>query len=255
MKPGRIIAIASGKGGVGKSVVAVNTACALARAGHRVALVDADLGQGACAVLLNEAPTATVYDLALGAARTDQVYHAAANGVTLVVGAAEPGQAERRLPAFYAAFDRVLDDLRQMHDVILIDAPAGTEGAVRWALDRADLGALVIVAEPTAVADAYRLAKLIWATDPAYPLATIVNHADDAADAESVADRFGTVTHHFTGRAPAYLGWVPFSASVRAAVRAQRPVAGTPGPVADAFSALATRLAASVPATTDAQPA
>lgn len=234
-----IIAVTSGKGGVGKSIVAVNLAETLAAEGHAVALVDADAGQGACAVLLNEAPPASVTDLIRHMARTAQVLHRTRQGLTLVQAAAEPGEADGRERMLYASLDELLAHLRQTHAFIVIDTPAGTDGAVRWALDRADLGVLVVVGEPTAVADAYRLAKLVWQADPRFPLATVVNFADTAEEARSVADRFATVTTHFTGQAPSYLGWVPFSSHVRHSVISQEPAVRTPGPVRDAFEALA----------------
>lgn len=237
-----IIAVTGGKGGVGKSVVAVNLAETLAAHGHRVALVDADAGQGACALLMNETPPASVVDVLRHTARTQQVLHRTSEGVTLVQVAAEAGEATGRERALYAALDELLAHLRRTHHFVLIDTPAGTEGAVRWALDRADLGLFVIVGEPTAIADAYRLARMVWQQDPAYPVATVVNFADSAAEAASVAERFATITEHFTGQVPNYLGWVPFSSTVRHAVSAQEPAVRLPGPVRDAFEALSSTL-------------
>lgn len=242
-----IVAVASGKGGVGKSLLAVNLAEALAAAGSRTALVDADAGQGDCAVLLNEAPKASVLDAVLRTAAEADVPHRTATGITLVQAAREAGRADGHEIDLYAALDGHLRHLRATHDVVLIDAPAGAEGAVRWALDRADLGVLVLVGEPTAVAGAYRLAKLVWQSDPAYPLAAVVNFADTEAEARSVAERFGRVTEPYLGRVPAYLGWVPFSADVRRSVAAQTPAVRTPGPAAEAFHTLAHVLRAGRP--------
>lgn len=234
-----ILALTSGKGGVGKSVVATNLAETLADQGQRVALVDADFGQSACPVLLNEQPAATVLDVARAERRPEDALYETTAGVTLVQAVGEPGAAEGHEAALYAALDDVLDRLRRTHTYLLIDAPAGTDGPVRWALDRADLGVLVLVGEPTAVSDAYRLAKLVWQKDPHYPLGAVVNFAEDAADAESVAERFGAVTTRFTGQAPTHLGWVPYAAAVRQSVRDQAPAVRTAGPVREAFADLA----------------
>ena len=234
-----IIAVVSGKGGVGKSVVSVNLAETLAMQGRRVALIDADFGQSACAVLMNEMPGATVMDLVRFTALTAQVRHETLMGVTLIQVSVEAGETEGRERDVYSSLDELLEDLRGDHEYILIDAPAGTDGPVRWALDRADLGVLVVVGEPTAVADAYRLARMIWKSDPTYPLATIVNFADSEEEAVSVAERFGHVTEHFTGRLPNYLGWVPFSSTVRLSVSRQIPAVREEGPVREAFVRLA----------------
>ena len=117
-----ILAVTSGKGGVGKSVVAVNLAESLTAAGHRVALLDADLGQGDCAVLLNESPTASVTDLVARTAQREQVLHQTASGFTLVQAAADADQAHRLARQLYPTLDTLLADLRQNHDYILLDA-------------------------------------------------------------------------------------------------------------------------------------
>lgn len=232
------LAVASGKGGVGKSVIAVNLAEALAAEGRSVALVDADFAQGACSVLINETPPASVLDLARLDARTDHVIHETITGLTLVQAVADPGSHDDHLPALYSALDDLIRRLRRECEYVLIDTAAGLDGAVRWAIDRADLTALVLVGEPTAISDAYRLAKLVWQTDPTYPLGTIVNYCDTAEEARSVSERFNAVTERFTGQVPSYLGWVPYAKSVRQSVRDQVPVVRTPGPLRDAFTRL-----------------
>ncbi len=234
-----VLAVVSGKGGVGKSVVAVNLAETLAADGRRVAIVDADFGQSACSVLLNETPAASIVDLLRYSAGQEAIRHATSTGVTLIEATADPNDTYTREQELFDCLDALVTDLRTGHDYVLIDTPAGTEGTVRWAIDRADLTALVIVGEPTAIADAYRLARMIWSRDPSYPIGTIVNFADSAKDASSVADRFSEITERFTGQLPNYLGWVPFSAAVRSSVMSQTPVVREAGPVREAFRELA----------------
>jgi len=236
-----VLTFASGKGGVGKSVVTANLAETLARDGHRVALVDADLGQSDAGVLLNEAPATTVLDAVQDAGRSlEDVPHETEAGVTLVQAAGRPARKALDRPRdLYAALDALLGRLRTAHDYVLVDAAAGTDGPVQWALDRADLGVLVVVGEPTAVADAYRLAKQLWTADPDYPMGLVVNYAEDEDDARSVAERFKAVTTRFLGQAPKTLGWIPFSRAVRRSVSAQAPVVRSEGPVRDAFVELA----------------
>lgn len=235
-----VLTIASGKGGVGKSVVTVNLAEALARAGHPVALLDADVGQSDSPVLLNETPTATVFDTVHGSASRDDVLHETDAGITLVQAAQRPHERSQATEdALYAALDDLIEYLRARHEYVLVDAPAGTAGPVRWALDRADLGVLVLVGEPTAVADTYRLAKLLWTADPDYPLGIVVNFADDEADAQSIAERFKAITTRFLNQAPHMLGWVPFAHAVRQSVSNQTPAVRTEDPIQDAFTDLA----------------
>jgi len=234
-----ILAFASGKGGVGKSVVSTNLAEALVREEHRVALVDADVGQSDAPVLLNETPETTVLDAVQNATPLRTVPHETNTGLTLVQAANRPTRKTTPNTKLYAALDEIVEHLRAAHDYILVDAPAGTDGPVRWAMDRADLGALVIVGEPTAVADAYRLTKLLWNADPDYPLGVVVNFAENEDDARSVAERFKAVTTRFLGQSPKTLGWIPFAHSIRHSVSAQTPAVRSAGPVQDAFSDLA----------------
>jgi flagellar biosynthesis protein FlhG len=238
-----VLAVVSGKGGVGKSVVTVNLAESIAADGYRVAVVDADFGQCACAVLLNETPPATMMDLLRHTAEPRAVRHETEAGLTLIEAAVEPGETYGREQELFDALDGLLIGLRKDHDYILVDAPAGVDGPVRWAVDRADLSALVLAGEPTAIADAYRLARMIWSQDRSYPLGTLVNFADSADEASSVAARFSEITERFTGQVPIYLGWVPFSAAVRRSVMHQRPAVREIGPVRDAFHVVARTVA------------
>ena len=237
------LAIVSGKGGVGKSVVAVNLAESLTAMGHRVALIDVDFGQGNCALLLNESPDASVLDYTRLTVLKEQIIHKTLEGISLLEAVDTAGRIGSDINRLYTTLKEMIEELQMTHDFILLDAPAGTEGPVRWALDQADLGALVLVGEPTAISDAYRLARMIWEIDPGYPLGAIVNFADTEAEARSVAERFAKVTRHFTGCEPAYLGWVPFSTQIRRSVAQQQPAIRTAGPVRNAFGAMAENLA------------
>jgi flagellar biosynthesis protein FlhG len=240
--PATIIAFVSGKGGVGKSVVTANLAHTLAQSGARTAVVDADAGQGAQGILFNHTPSGSVLEWAEGRAHAEDVTQRTGGGVTLVQAASH---AIADVPqSLYDGLDDALSALKSSHDFVLIDAPAGTDGLVRWALDRADLGILVVVGEPTAIADAYRLARLVWTLDPSYPMGQIVTFADDAADAESVAERFAQVTTDLIGQAPAYLGYVPFAQSIRRSVREQRLAVTSDARIGTAFALLAAVLQA-----------
>jgi len=233
------LAVVSGKGGVGKSLTAVNLAETLAASGRRVALLDADLGQSACPVLLNESPVHTLAGAALSGAPLEAAWHTTDSGFTLVQGARTPEEADLLGSAVYAALDAAVEGLGASHDILLLDAPAGAGPIVRWALARAGAGLLVLVGEPTAVADAYALAKLVWTAAPGLPLGLVVNAADTEGEAAGVAARFAAVTGRFLGDVPSYLGWVPYSVALRRSVHLQCPAVREEGAARLAFDALA----------------
>ncbi len=245
---GLVVAVVSGKGGTGKSTVSVNLAETLNETGLAVALIDADLCQSSCATLLNEEPPATVLALARGAVSADRVFHRTESGFTLVVTgtATRPGGPA---PFLFDALDDVLKTAAHSHDVVLIDAPAGMDDAVRWALDRAHVGLLVLVGEPTSVTGAYALAKTVWQTVPSYPFLTVVNAADTDADAVQTAERFAELTTQFLGQTPTAAGWLPYDAHVRAAVRDQVPAVRRSPALQAAFAGLARGLAPLLPST------
>lgn len=238
-----IVALVSGKGGVGKSLLSVNLAEALAQQGVSVALLDADVGQTACATLMNESPGNPLMGSDLdGSPDLRSFWHPCASGVTLVQASVDPIGDEASQLVLYRLMDAQLSELRKAHDLVLIDAPAGVDGPVRWSLDRADMAVLLLVDEPTSVADAYRLVKSVWEQDPLYPMGAVTNFAETDAHGRDVLYRFGTVTQRFTGNAPFYLGWVPFSVVVRQSVVRQRPFVRDHQDLAAPVREVATRL-------------
>ena len=129
------LAIASGKGGVGKSVVAVNLAESLTALGHRVALIDVDFGQGNCALLLNEHPGASVLDYTRLTVLKEQIYCTTSQGISLLEAVDTAGRLGKDAHRLYETLNEIIDELYQTHDFVILDTPAGTEGPVRWALD------------------------------------------------------------------------------------------------------------------------
>lgn len=235
------IAVTSGKGGVGKSVLVAGLAESFARRGVSVAVLDAVPGQGAQSILFNTTPKHDVVAWMECKARLPEVLHDTEQGVTLVTAALHPPTSTSQ-EALAGALDRALAVLRHRFRVVLIDAPPGVEGWVPWALDRADLGIVVVAGEPTAVADAYRLARYVYERDSAYPLGMLVNFADHEEDAFGIAERFSDVLNTFVGQAPPLVGWMPYMPSMRTDVRNQR-LPGTTDPRLRAlFDGLATAL-------------
>lgn len=219
-----IVAVASGKGGVGKSLVTINTAEALVQMGYKVALVDADLGLSNCAAMLNEAIPGTVMDVMKERSSVEEIMLETEGGVTLVTGADEPDADMLDWSLLYPSLDSVLRKLRRENDFVLIDTPAGASDLSFWALDRADMGMLIVVGEPTAISDVYRFCKFVLNVDPTYPFGAVVNFAEDEESAQNVLHRFNTIVDHFMSREFPFLGYIPMDESVRQSVLDQMPI-------------------------------
>ena len=237
------ISVVSGKGGVGKSLITINLAEALADRGLRVAIFDVDIGQSDAAVLLNEAPRYTLADYLTTSCGLAGLTHTTETGITLVSGGGNLPEHLASKEDLYDVIDLVQRHLEREHDIVLIDAPAGRGALVQWALDRTHRGLLVLVDEPTAINDAYCLTKLVWMRAPDYPLNLVVNLSEEADVAKDVARRFGKVTEQFLGQKPTFLGWVPFARSVWASVKKQEPIYRSTEPPAYAFEAMSEILA------------
>jgi len=218
-----IVATASGKGGVGKTMATVNLAESLTKQGYDVAIIDADLGLSNCAALLNEQVPASALDVLQERSYVSDLFRNTSSGITMVTGADEPDPHIEDWALLYPVLDEIIRKLRINHDFILIDTPAGASDLSLWALDRSDLCTLILADEPTVISDVYRFCKFVMEIDPAYPFATIVNFAEDEADARNTATRFNSVLEHFMGRELPFLGYIHTGDRIRDSISQQTP--------------------------------
>ena len=208
-KRARVVAIASGKGGVGKTNIAVNLAIALAAAGRRVLLVDADLGH----VLSGR--------MALG----DIVQEGPA-GIRWIPGASHMPAISRIGERRREALLEGLTDLETQHDFVLLDAPAGIGQGVLHLVRQADELLLVATPEPTAMMDAYALLKAAAAGGPETlgRIRLIVNLVTHARQAEEVHRRIAQTAARFLRLEVGLLGYVFCDGHVGRAVQRQQPL-------------------------------
>ena len=243
-----VIAITSGKGGVGKSNIAVNLAVTFAGAGKEVVLLDADLGLANVDVLCNmELP----FNLSHVIARKKdlrEVMYKAPGGFRLIGGAS--GLARM---ADLTDFDRqrlvdALVELEQSADIILIDTGAGISPNVLSFTRAADDVLVVTTPEPTAVTDAYAMVKVISKDNQPRRVSLLVNQARNAGEAQAVFERISTVAKKFLNVRVLDAGHVLSDEEVRSAVRKRTPfVIGSPRcHASQGVSLLAMRLAQGV---------
>jgi len=240
----RVIAVASGKGGVGKTNITANVAVSLARDGRRVCVLDADLGLANLDVLLGVTAPLSLLDVLHGGRRLDEIMVEGPAGLRLIPGAS----GVEELTALTASERlRLLDEIDALAgtlDVLLVDTPAGiSANALHFAAAAADV-LVVVTPEPTALADAYALVKILAGRYGRREFLVAVNMAAGAADAEAAFRRLARVADRFLGVRLEYQGHVPHDEALARAVRGRQPVvlAAPAAPASGALAQLAERL-------------
>ncbi len=222
-----LVVVTGGKGGVGKSTLAVALAQALGSAGRRVLLVDLDFGLGNLDVMVGREPSATLEDFVRGAVALEQCLVEIDANVALLPAScgtramAAPNAARRE--SLHAA----LADIAQHFDIVVGDTAAGIGPDVLEFAAAADYTLVVTTPEPTAQADAYGLLKALdelarerGANVPTPEL--VVNKVADQSEARRIALHLRAVAERFLGRRPALAGWLPASNEIARSLTARR---------------------------------
>lgn len=252
----RTIAITSGKGGVGKSCVTANLACAFAGDGKRVLVLDADLGLANMDILLNLRPAGTLHDVLHGTRTLADVLLKGPAGISVLPsgsGLAEyarlSGDARERLP-------QVLSALIHDFDYILIDTGAGISEVVMYTASLAQDVLIVATPEPTSFADAYATIKVMAFQQERSRFSLAINQVRKGQSGEAVARKMQQTADQFLqeqfGRRIVldFAGEIPADAAIEASVRARMPaiLRDPQSPAALALDRLARTLAVQRPA-------
>ena len=239
-----VIAVTSGKGGVGKSNVAVNLAAALAAGGRKVVLLDADLGLANADVLCDVPLAHTLANVISRRKTLAEVMTRAPGGFWLIGGASGLANLADLSDADREHLTRSLGELEKRADVILIDTGAGIGANVLAFTRCADQVLLVTTPEPTAITDAYAVVKVLHRDRQTQRVSLLVNQARSAEEAGRVYDRIAQVARQFLKVPVLNAGFVPHDPAVAEAVRARRPfvLAAPRSPAAGAILDLGRRL-------------
>ena len=222
--PVRVIAVTSGKGGVGKTNVSVNLAASLALAGREVMLMDADLGLANVDVLLGLEPEFDLQHVISGDKTLDEVIVPGPLGIHVVPASSGVERMAELTSVEHASLISAFSALEQPIDVLIVDTAAGiAEGVVSFA--KACQEVIVVVCdEPTSLTDAYALIKVLSSRHGVKQFQILANMVQDESQGLNLYEKLLNTTDRFLEVGLKYLGTVPFDEQLRRAVRSQKPV-------------------------------
>ena len=240
-----VLAVTSGKGGVGKTNVTVNVGLSLARLGYRVGILDADFGLGNVDVMLGLTPHCHIGHVLIGEKPLAEIVMTGPLGIQVIPASSGLQSMTTMTASQRMKLRDVLDEFRSQLDFLLIDTAAGISDNVVETLCLAERVALVTSLEPSAVVDAYATAKVLTQTSPATEIGVVVNAVRDGDEAGLAFKQLDVAASRFLGRSLRYYGFVAEDRAVRDSVLVQRAVVDhLPQAVASrCFRILASRLA------------
>lgn len=220
-----LIAVASGKGGVGKTFFSITLTQALAKQGKRVLLFDGDLGLANVDVQLGLMPKRDLNDVIRGRLGLDKVIQSYEEGGFDIV-AGRSGQASlSALPTQRLTLlrDQLLD-VSNKYDVVVIDLGAGVDRTVRMMAATATRTLLVVTDEPTSLTDAYAFIKLGHAAGMSKNVSIVVNQAPNAAEGEKTYKTILRACENFLRLKPPMAGMIRHDPRVKDTIRNQTPL-------------------------------
>lgn len=219
----RVIAITSGKGGVGKTNLAVNLAVALQLSGQKVLLIDADIGMANVNLLMGSVTNRSLLDLLEDDVELEDVVENGAAGVKYISGVAgvEAALSVNRLEQ--KKLHQKLSRCSELANIVIIDTGAGLNRNVIEFVLAAEEVLLITTPEPTALADAYAVIKAYSTYTDRRNIKLVVNRIRDEEECDDVAEKINQTTEKFLGVTVGCLGYIYEDRAVIEAVHKQEP--------------------------------
>jgi flagellar biosynthesis protein FlhG len=223
-RPVKVIAIASGKGGVGKTNVTVNLGVAMASQGKEVVLLDADLGLANIDVMLGLHPQYNLLHVLDGSKSLRDIIVEGPAGLKIIPAASGVQKMAELSTAEHAGMIQAFSEMDQHIDVLLIDSAAGIADSVVSFSKAAQEVIVVVCDEPASITDAYALIKLLSREHGVERFHIIANMSRSVQEGRELFDKISLVCERFLDVTLDFMGIVPFDDDLRSAVKKQRSV-------------------------------
>jgi len=222
--PVRVIAVTSGKGGVGKSNVTINLAVTLAQSGESVMVMDADMGLANIDVLLGLSPGLNLSHVINGECSLEETIIEGPAGIKIVPASSGVAAMSDLTPAQNAGVIRSFSELTEPVDTLLIDTAAGLSDSV-VSYTRAAREVIVVVCdEPASITDAYAMIKVMHRDYGVERFHVLANQAHGASQGRGLYKKLAQVSDRFLEVTLDYLGCIPYDDCLKKAVQKQKSV-------------------------------
>jgi flagellar biosynthesis protein FlhG len=220
----RVIAITSGKGGVGKTNIVANLGYALCKGGQRVLIFDADLGLGNLDVLLGLTPRYNLSHVIEGRKNLSEIIIGGPGNVKILPASSGIQDLTKLTPVQKLRIYNDLNALLSSYDIVLIDTAAGISSNVLYFNASANEIMVVVTPEPTSITDAYALMKILAVKYQEKHFRLLVNLAKNVKEADEVSRQLSLVASRFLDVSIEYFGSVLVDDNVKIGVRKQKVV-------------------------------
>lgn len=224
VKKTRVLAVTSGKGGVGKSNFALNFGLSLVEQNKKVLIFDVDLGFANIDVLLGRVPRETIATMIEKDLAAQDIIEEGPNGLLFISGGNGFNDLFQMDDLKLQKFFRELSTLQGQVDYIILDTGAGLSYENLRFILAADDVILVTTPEPTSITDAYSVVKMVHGKDPNVHMKLVVNQCISVKEAQQTADNFRQAAEQFLGKEIGALGFIPSDSHIPEAVKRQKPL-------------------------------
>lgn len=218
----KIVAVLSGKGGVGKSIFSSNFALALNNANQRTLLVDLDIGMGNIDILLGMDSRYSIVNMIDQRLPVREVLNRHSSGLFVLTGGSGLADVFRLNDDKFAYFLEQLHNLKNDFDIIIFDFGAGINESTLKFVSAVHEILLVTTIEPTALTDAYAVVKIVHKYSPEIPIRCVINRYDNEREADETWKKLSTVAKRFLDKDLVLLGCLPRDRAVVKAVKLRK---------------------------------